>query len=103
MHNRFWLTSDSAQRRLSAVRTTSSRRKALRQSVQWICVVLLMAAVLHLSACTTLPPAPCEPPVLPRPPALSEPLPSVSYSEQWRQLAETWRKKLTDTPTTSAP
>ena len=103
MYNRHWLTSDWQQRRLSAVRITSSRRRVQRLAVRLIFGAMLMAAVLHLSACHSLPTQPCEPPVLPTMPALTEPLPSVSYSISVGQRIRSWAKELTDTPATSRP
>lgn len=100
MHNRHWLTSDAQQRRLFAALTTRSRLRARQRRVMWACVLMLPVCVVLLSACTTPPPEPCETLPLPKPPALSEPLPSQSYSTQWRQLVESLRQKLTGTPTT---
>lgn len=101
MSNRFWLTSDSRQRRLFAERTTSLRRRIKLKLALSFFAWLLLVLAMSLTGCASQPPTPCEPPVLPKPPALSEPLPSVNYSEQWRALAESLRKRLTDTPTTS--
>lgn len=103
MHNRHWLTSDWQQRYPSDGRITSSRRSARQLVVRLICGAALMALLLHLSACTTLPQQQCEMQKLPTQPALTEPLPLVDYSTQWAQLVESLRKKLVDTPATSKP
>ena len=100
MQNRNWLTSETRQRRLFGVLRQSSRRRAQRRFATVFCVVTLLALVTLLSGCHSLPSKPCETLPLPTPPALSEPAPSVSYSEQWRLLVEQSRKNLTDTPQT---
>lgn len=98
MQNNNWRMSDWQQRGLSGVRMRSSQRRVQRRFVSAISAMTLLALVLLLSACTTQPQQPCETPQFPMPPALSEPLPLATYSEQWRKLAEAWRKKLTVTP-----
>lgn len=98
MQNSNWRTSDLRQRRLFGVLRQSSRRRAQRRFVSGVCAMTLLALVLLLSACTTPQPQPCEMQQFPTQPVLSEPVPSESYSEQWRRLAEAWRKKLTVTP-----
>lgn len=64
---------------------------------------MLLAAVLLLTGCGHLPTPPCEPQPLPKMPALSEPLPSVSYSKQVQTNIESWEKRLIATPMTSRP
>lgn len=64
---------------------------------------ILIALVLLFTACATTPKPLCEMPPPSPLPALTEPLPSESYSTQWRQLVESLRKKLIITSTTSAP
>jgi hypothetical protein len=97
------LTSDYQQRHPSAVRMTSSRRKALLLAVRSLFGATLLVLVLTLSACHTLPQQPCERPVLPMPPALSEPLPSVSYSISAGLRIKSWANALTGTQTTLKP
>ena len=97
MYNNNWRMSDLRQRRLFGALRQSSKLRAQRRFVSAIFAMTLLALVLLLSACTTQPQQPCETPQFPTQPALSEPLPSVTYSEQWRLLAEAWRKKLTGT------
>ena len=97
MQNNNWRMSDWQQRGLSGVRMRSSQRRVQRRFVSAISAMTLLVLALLLSACTTQPQQPCETPQFPTQPALSEPLPSVTYSEQWRLLAEAWRKKLTGT------
>lgn len=63
---------------------------------------MLTMLALSLSGCATPSlPLPVKPEI-PPPPALTEPLPSQTYSEQWRQKAESWRQRVTGTPVTSA-
>ena len=96
MSHKSILPNDKPSTPLSSVKELSQKRKTLRRVGLLICVCLLMALELLLSACTTLPQPPCLPVALPSAPALSEPPPSVSYSEQWRRLVERSLKKLTD-------
>lgn len=98
MQNSNWRMSDWQQRGLSGVRMRSSQRRVQRRFVSAISAMTLLALVLLLSACTTQPQQPCEMPQFPMRPALSEQLPLVTYSEQWRLLVEQSRKKLTGTP-----
>lgn len=68
-----------------------------------VCAVMLMALVLLLSACQTLPPKPCEKPAPATMPALSEPMPSVTYSLSAASDTRRWLKRVTDTSATSKP
>ena len=101
MSNRFWLTSDLQQRRRFGVRKSSSRHRQQRIAARLFFGVTLIALVLLLSACHTLPSRPCEMPPLPTPPALSQPMPPVSYLLQSQQSDENSQKKLTGTSMTS--
>lgn len=65
--------------------------------------VILMALVLLLSACTTLPPKPCEKPAPVIKPALQQPIPSESYSASLALQLTAWQKKLMATSVTSKP
>lgn len=97
MQNYNWRMSDLQQRRLFGVLRRSSQRRMQRRFVSVICAMMLLALVLLLSGCQTPPTQQCETQPLPTEPALSEPVPSVSYSEQWRKLAQEWQKRLTFT------
>ena len=55
---------------------------------------------LLLTGCAHQLPAPCPEPTTTLQPALTQPLPSVSYLEQWKLQAEAWRRRLTFTQTT---
>lgn len=100
MQRKHYLTSDWQQRRIFAG-STMLRQQRIGQLIVWLCfVVMLMALVLPLSGCQTQPIQPCEPPKIPKPPALSQQIPSETYSEQWRKLAEQSRLKLIGTPRT---
>ena len=103
MSNRFWLTSDLQQRRHFAARKLSSQHRQQRIAVRLFFGATLLALVLLLSACHTLPSKPCEMPPLPTPPALSEPLPSQTYSSRVRSDIEAWEKRVTGTSMTSKP
>lgn len=103
MRNRNWLTSDWQQRHKSDDLITRWQLRTALFYAMWLCVMTLLLLVVALSGCTTLPQPPCLPAALPSAPALSEPPPSVSYSEQWRQLVERSLKKLTDTQMTPRP
>lgn len=103
MNNRNWLTSNARQRQLFGSLRRSSMLKARLRLAWLLCAVTLMALALLCSGCQTQQSRPCEVQKLPMPPALSEPIPLVSYSEQWRMLAESSRLKLISTPATSKP
>ena len=64
-------------------------------------VLMLTVLALSLTACATpSPPQAVECPTNPPPPALSEPLPSVTYSERVRLKLQSWHQSLTgSTPT----
>jgi hypothetical protein len=73
------------------------------RSAKLFCVMLLMLLVLLLQGCATPSPAPCETLPLPKAPALTEPLPSVSYSLQWKKLVQDSQKRLDDMQMTPPP
>ena len=98
MQNNNWRINDWQQRRLFATRIGSSRRRTKLKFALAAFGWMLLVLALLLSACTTQPQQPCEMQQFPTQPVLSEPVPSESYSEQWRKLAEAWRKKLSVTP-----
>ena len=95
--------SGSLQRLALATIKPSSMRPALEWPEALVSGAILILLVLLLSACATTPKPLCEMPPPSPLPALTEPLPSESYSTQWRQLVESLRKKLIITSTTSAP
>jgi len=83
-------------------KTSLLRRTKLKLALAFFAWMLLGAALLLTGCATTsCEPAPKQP--LPSMPALSEPIPSVSYLEQWRRLVEEWRKKLDFTQATPKP
>lgn len=104
MQNRNWLTPELTQRRLLGVRMRSSKRRMQRKLVTVICVLLLVLLVTSVSGCGwSLRKPNDDSQVFPPKPALSEPIPSVTYSTSAQSDIQAWRKKLTDTPTTSKP
>ena len=97
MLSKFWQTNEPPQPRISGDSTTSFPPKTRRLSGWLPYAVMQMLVIGHLSACQAPLTQPCEPPKIPKPPALSQPIPSETYSEQWRKLAEQSRLKLIDT------
>ena len=95
--------SEYEQLHKSAVRKLSLLRRTKLKLGLAACAWMLMGLVLLLTGCAWPPPKPCEQPPLPTQPALSEPIPSESYSSQWKKLAEEWRKKLGFTHQTLKP
>ncbi len=63
-------------------------------------LTLILLGLALLGCATPSAPAPCVCPAIPPAPALSEPIPSVSYSLNAAGLIKTWREKLTGTPAT---
>gem|GEM_PF-1943207 len=55
---------------------------------------MLLLPVMLLSGCGYRQPLLCPPPEKVPMPAMSESMPSESYSLQWKKLVETWQKKL---------
>lgn len=96
-------TSESLPAPLLEIRSESARRKALRQTAWWYCAGMLTALVLLLMGCASPPNKQCEMQQLPTPPALSEPIPSVSYSISVGQRIKSWGLSLIGTPATSKP
>ena len=77
--------------------------KTWRANVKLFCVLTLLPLALSLPGCSPLPRLPSAPPEpLPRP-ALTEPLPSVSYSLSAQALLRSWQKSLIGTSRTFAP
>lgn len=71
-------------------------------SVRLLCVVMLALLGLSLSGCgATLPPTTSQAP--PSKPAISEKLPSQTYSSSAQADIACWRKKLMDTQTMCKP
>ena len=68
----------------------------------WIALMLLLP-VLLLTGCAATSMPPSRPAEIPPPPALTEQLPSQTYSETWRQRVEDWRRRVTGTSPTSEP
>lgn len=103
MLNRNWLTSDWQQRRGCAVRNRSLLRKTKLKLALAFFAWMLLGAALLLTGCatTSCEPAPKQP--LPSMPALSEPIPSVSYSISVGQRIKNWGLSLTGTQTMSKP
>ena len=103
MSSKFWMLNDGPQPRLYAIRKRSLLRKVKRHAGLLICAGTLLALGLLLTGCAPQPIRPCEtqPPV--SMPALSEPLPSVSYSISVGQRIKNWGLSLTGTPQTSKP
>ena len=103
MSNRLYALPKTRPRQLSGGRITSSLRKAKRHCVNAVLGLMLLAVVMLLGGCHTLPTKPCPEHKLPTPPVLSQPLPPVSYLLQSQQSDENSRKKLTGTLMTSKP
>lgn len=103
MSSKFWMLNAGPQPRLYAIRKRSLLRKVKRHAALLICAGMLLAVVLLLSGCHHQPIKPCETPQLPTQPALSEPLPSVSYSISVGQRIKNWGLSLTGTPQTLKP
>lgn len=78
-------------------------RRMLPPDACLVFVVMLTGLVLLLSACQTPPPKPCEKPAPVTMPALSEPMPSATYSLSAASDTRRWLKRVTDTSATSKP
>ena len=79
----------------------SSQRPALEWQEALLSAGILILLVSLFSGCTTTPKPLCEMPPPSPLPALTEPLPSESYSTSWRKLVESLRGRLTATSATS--
>lgn len=67
---------------LSELRARSQRRKLLRESVMFVCGLILIVLVTLATGCASLPPPPCEPAkTLPMPAVQSLP-PTIPWSQQ---------------------
>ena len=86
------------QRLALATIRPSSQQPALEWSEALLSAAILMLLVVVLSACATTPKPSCEMPPPPPLPALTEQLPSESYSTQWLKLVQSLRAKLIVTP-----
>ena len=100
MQNRNWLMSNNQQRRIFGGLTTPSRPKPERPIAPWLCVLIVIALLLSLGGCATQSTVPCKPQAPIQLPALSEPLPSVTYSQSWAALEQSLRKKLIESTQT---
>lgn len=85
------------QRRLFGALKRSSKRRMQPQSGRRSYALMLPLLGLLLTGCAHQLPAPCPEPTTTLQPALTQPLPSVSYLEQWKLQAEAWRRRLTFT------
>lgn len=103
MSNRLYALPKTRPRQLSGGRITSSLRKAKRHCVSAVLGLMLLAVVMLLGGCHTLPTKPCPEHKLPTPPALSLQAPKVSYSISAQTNIEAWRKMLTEQSQTGKP
>ena len=87
----------SAVKKLSLLRRTN-----LKLGLAAFAWTLMLLALL-LTGCGHQPTLPCETQPSPKMPALSEPLPSVSYSISVGERIKNWGLSLTGTPQTSKP
>ena len=94
MSNRLYAPHETQPRQLSGVRTTSLQRRVRRHCVSAVLGLMLLAVVMLLGGCHTLPAKPCPEHKLPTPPALSLQAPKVSYSISAAANIEAWRKML---------
>ena len=103
MRNNSWFRPVPRQRMIfTGRRRYSMLRIKLFSGSAGLLAMLMLCAVL-LSGCQTLRTAPCAPPEIPKIPALSQPLPSESYSTQASKNIVAWQKRLDGTPATSKP
>lgn len=86
---------------LSELRARSQRRKLLRESVMFVCGLILIVLVMLATGCASLPPPPCEPAkTLPMPAVQSSP-PTIPWSQQAQDYFEKSRELLTSATVTS--
>lgn len=71
-----------------------------RELVKLLPVTILLLLALSLTSCAAPSPSLQDAPVLPPAPALSEPIPSETYSASAQRLIKSWLEKLTGTPPT---
>ncbi len=103
MHNSESPSLGQLGQHLSAIRRRSQQRKLLRQTVAFAIGLLLMVLAMLATGCASPPPPPSEPLEKTQPPALTQPLPSVSYSKQAQALIESWQKRVIGMSATSKP
>lgn len=103
MSNKFWNNREPMLPQRYVGTTLFRKHKLPQLPVRLSFALILMALAVLMTACSCPVPVPSEPLPLPKPPALTEPLPSVSYSGQWRQLVESLQKKLDGTLTMPEP
>jgi len=67
--------------------------------------MLLPVLLLSVSACSTLSASPqvVQCPAIPERPALSQPIPSLTYSDRVQQKFKSWHEQLMGTQATSKP
>lgn len=77
--------------------------KARNESNYW--QILLPVLLLSVSGCSTLSASPqvVQCPAIPERPALSQPIPSQTYSDRVQQKFKSWHEQLIATPQTSKP
>jgi len=78
----------------------SAQRKQTRRIAGWCLGLMLLGLLMLAQGCASKPLTPCEPLPVIQPPALTQPPPSVSYSQQALTNIESWLKLLTDIPVT---
>lgn len=103
MSNKFWSNREPMLPQRYAGTTLCRQHKLLRLSVRLSFALMLLALVINLMGCATPSPGLCETQPLPKPPALTEPLPLVSYSLQWKKLVQDSQKRLDDMQMTLPP
>lgn len=103
MQDKIWQLSNSLQRQIYAASTTESEARMQRWLGRLCFAGTLLALVGLLSGCHPQLIQPCEMPKLPTPPALSEPMPSVSYSTSAQADIQAWQKRLIASPATGKP
>ena len=103
MSNKFWSNREPMLPQRYVGTTLFRKHKLLRLSVRISFALMLLALVISLTGCATPSLGPCEMPPLPKPPALTEQLPSVSYSLQWKKLVQDSQKRLDDMQMTLPP
>lgn len=103
MLNKFWSNREPMLPQRYVGTTLFRKHKLLRLSVRISFALILLALAISLMGCATHSPGPCETQPLPKPPALTEPLPLVSYSLQWKKLVQDSQKRLDDMQMTLPP
>lgn len=80
-----------------------SKHRVQRMLARLVSGVTLIALAALLSGCHTAPTVPCSPPEPPTMPALSQPLPSETYSISAEKNIRLWQMMLDGTLVTSKP